>query len=289
MPKRTLLAATLVLAACGDGGSTLAPKPATAEATARLARYADPATWEDLDADRPGRRLRDPRTGIVFRRIPAGEFEMGEPVSPYQYSSPQHTVRLSRDYLLAETELTVAVWRRFVDEYGGDPNVEVPPGDDRLPMPVSFADAGAMAQVLSYRLPTEAEWERACIGGLERAAEPWQQADAMQRFAWFHRNSELQSHPVAGKEPNAFGLHDMLGNLWEWCADGWQPTAYADPERKSPAIDPVVTTKAPLRVIRGGSWYSLWPFSPRTRLSAGVDERTAFFGVRFACDAPPIR
>jgi len=240
---------------------------------------------KNLDSKRPGHRFRDPRTGMVFVRVPGGEFEMGN--NGVAVEAPRHQVVLSRDYLLAETELTVGQWRRFVAEYSGDPNVPVPEGGDDLPMTLSFVDAQKLATAFSYRLPTEAEWERACCGGVTMDAEPWATEEGMRRAAWFHRNADYQSHPVRLKAPNGYGLYDMLGNLWEWCIDDYDPIAYT--RRKPPATDPKGSTRGAQRIIRGGSWFSVPPATPRTRLPAEIHERTAFFGVRFAAKAPAIR
>ncbi|MCA8975774.1 MAG: SUMF1/EgtB/PvdO family nonheme iron enzyme [Planctomycetes bacterium] len=277
--------AVLALAACGE--PALPPPPAPAELSAaarhRLDEFASPASWQDLDAERPGTRLRDPRTGIVFRRVPKGEFDMGDDGNDPMWR-PRHRVVLSRDYLLAETELTVGQWQRCAAEFALDPGVPIPAGDAELPMTLSCLDAEALAQRFGYRLPTEAEWERACGGGLPRDDEPWRKEAGMREYAWFHRNSMSQSHAVATRKANPFGLYDMLGNLWEWCGEDFDPMAYG--KRKAPATDPYVPPRTRHRVLRGGSWFSVPPASPRTRFSAEVGERTAFFGARFACDAP---
>ncbi|MCR9247985.1 MAG: formylglycine-generating enzyme family protein [bacterium] len=284
----------VVLAACGDDTAppAPAPKPVTAEAKAQLAEFASPATWEDLDPEHPGRRLRDPRTGLVFVRIAAGSFDMGGGKLPTE--QPRHEVTLTRDYLIAETEFSVAAWQQCVDRFGADPAPAVPePGDGEqageLPMPLSFEDAMKLAQTLSYRLPTEAEWEFACTAGRADEELPWRDETGMRAHAWFHRNADFRIHPVGKKAANALGLHDMLGNLWEWCIDDFSPAAYGIRVKQGEAArrDPVGTTKGRHRVIRGGSWFSTPPATPRTRSSAEVNERNAFFGVRFACDAPP--
>lgn len=282
MARQSWLAMAFLLTACSDPAAPKPPTPMSAEAGRRLTEFASPKSWEDLEPERPGHRLRDPRTGMVFVRVPAGEFEMGDDATAVE--RPRHRVVLSRDYLLAETELTVGQWRRYVSEYAGDPNVPILDQRDDMPMSLSFADAIALARTLSYRLPTEAEWERACCGGLAREAEPWNSEQGMRQVAWFHRNANFMGHPVRQKAPNPYGLYDMLGNLWEWCVDDYDPVAYQ--KRVAPVTDPRGSTAGAHRVIRGGSWFSVPPATPRTRLSAQVGERTPFFGVRFACDVP---
>jgi formylglycine-generating enzyme required for sulfatase activity len=289
LPRLRHVLAVLALLPAGCDEPPPPPPPPTpapvlsAAAEVRLAEFADPATWQDLDPTAPGTRLCDPRTGIVFRRIPRGEFTMGDDAGD-AVMRPQHQVVLTRDYLLAETELTAGQWRRSAAEFALDPTVPVPEVDE-LPIPLCNDDAVRFAARFGYRLPTEAEWERACRGGLPQHEEPWRTEEGMRAHAWFHRNSDLRAHPVATRQPNAYGLYDMLGNLWECCGEDYDAGAYA--RRARPATDPLVPPKARHRVLRGGSWFSVPPANPRTRLCAAVDERRPFFGARFAHDAAP--
>lgn len=98
-----------------------------------------------------------------------------------------------------------------------------------------------------YRLPTEAEWERAC-----RAGTAGPRYGALEQIAWFRDNSGERSHPVGGKLPNAWGLHDMLGNVWEWCWDVYDAEVYGE-----------------YRVLRGGGWSD-----PEWSCRAGVRRRS---------------
>jgi formylglycine-generating enzyme required for sulfatase activity len=110
-----------------------------------------------------------------------------------------------------------------------------------------------------YRLPTEAEWERAYRAGSESAyysgpADPaacFGRDSAAERIGWSNSNSSGATHPVGEKEPNAAGLHDLAGNVWEWTAD-----AYAGDLGSAPAVDPIAASAAPQRVLRGGSWFN---------------------------------
>ena len=184
-----------------------------------------------------------------------------------------------------EYSKTEAAAREAFD--GRDPryswlNPGFPQGDDSPVVNVTWNDAIAMAEWLSrsegrrYRLPTEAEWEYACRAGtrsryysgddpasLLGTANTFDADAAVNWPQW--RKMGLQAHdgftftaPVASLKPNAFGLYDMIGNVWEWTADWYDENYYA----RSPAIDPTGPADGNVRVRRGGSWHT-WPFYTR--------------------------
>ena len=203
----------------------------SAAAAAALAQFQAPSTWRDLDPSRPGTRLQDPRTGIVFRRIPAGAFTMGSTFMPM--SMPPHPVQIRKAFLLAETEVTLGQWRQFLQATGGTPTPAVLTGEDALPAPVDHYGASAFCQRYGYVLPTEAQWEWACLGGLSPTDPSWGDKAALLERAWYHDNAADHARPVATRKPNGYGLHDMIGNLWEWCAD------YYAPFEPGECVDPV--------------------------------------------------
>ena len=103
-----------------------------------------------------------------------------------------------------------------------------------------------------FRLPTEAQWEYACRAGSTTKYCFGDDETTLGDYAWYSANSDSKTHPVGQKKPNAWGLYDMHGNVWEWCQDWYDSGYYA----KSPEDDPTGPATGPCRVIRGGGWGS---------------------------------
>ena len=117
----------------------------------------------------------------------------------------------------------------------------------------------------TYRLPTEAEWEYACRAGSTTRFSFGEDRSATQlgEYAWFTRNSESVPHPVGTRRPNAWGLYDMHGNVWEWCLDKWEDTLPG-----GTITNAAVSATGTLRVARGGSWL----YEPKACRSANRDD-----------------
>ena len=212
----------------------------------------------DLAAGVTGRLYRaveDSKTvgpsGFVW--IPPGTFVMGSPLSEAERNPDeiQHTVTLTQGFWMSDHEITQSEYRAVM---GSNPSYWK---GESLPVEqVSWNDAalycqkltereraaGRITQQQAYRLPTEAEWEYAARSGT--AGARYGQLDAI---AWYNLNAGGQNQPVKGKQPNAWGLHDMLGNVWEWCSDwyGTYPTGSL--------INPTGPSLGTSRVRRGGS------------------------------------
>lgn len=189
--------------------------------------------------------------GMRLAQIPAGEFVMGSPAGEAgrENDETQHAVRISKPFQMSVTEITQAQWTAVMGKRQGAFE-----GTDRPVESVSWKDAVLFCERLSklenrtYRLPTEAEWEYACRGGTSaRAASGGELAD----LAWHDDNADDATHAVGGRKPNAWGLHDMRGNVAEWCADFYAATVPT--EARS---DPTGPKDGNARIIRGGSFAS---------------------------------
>jgi formylglycine-generating enzyme required for sulfatase activity len=182
-------------------------------------------------------------------RIPAGSFRMGSKAGK-EHEQPIHDVTISRDFWIGKFPVTQAQYQAVT---GSNPSDFRKAGPEAPVDQVNWDDTQAYIARLNdqqtaftFRLPTEAEWEYAC-----RAGSEGETYGPLEAIAWFAGNSGQTTHPVGQKLPNDFGLHDMLGNVWQWCQDAYSPTYYAT----SPATDPQGLPGATWgRVLRGGSW-----------------------------------
>jgi formylglycine-generating enzyme required for sulfatase activity len=207
---------------------------------------------------------------MKLKLVPAGEFMMGSPGSDGRAQAcerPQHKVRITKPFYLGVYEVTQGDYKKVMGENaksagwfslegGGAEEVS---GVDVSCHPVenvSWEDAAEFCRRLSareeiaYRLPTEAEWEYACRAGTTTLYSFGDDAVSLAEYAWHKDNSDSVAHPVGGKRPNAWALHDMHGNVWEWCADWYDPGYYDE----SPMDDPPGPETGSFRVFRGGSW-----------------------------------
>jgi len=201
-----------------------------------------------------------PVDGMEFAYMPSGSFLMGSPSSEYDREGdegPLHTVNIN-SFQLMTTEVTQEMW----DEIMGDnPSHDYGAGADYPVYYVSWNDCQEFIEKLNdlypdhtYRLPTESEWEYSCRAGTTTRFY-WGDSDSesvMGLYCWYSSNSDSGTAPVGTKEPNAWGLYDMSGNVWEWCQD-W----YYDSYDGAPADGSARTSSGAFyRVYRGGSWLS---------------------------------
>lgn len=170
-------------------------------------------------------------------RIPAGSFLMGD-VQGGDDESPVHKVTITKPFYLGKYEVTHEQWERIMGSNGiASKAPKNPVGNVSFDGCVDFLarlnDKFAGEQTF-FRLPTEAEWEYACRAGSATRYCFGDDETMLGEYAWYDKNSEGKTHPVGQKKPNAWGLYDMCGNAYEWCADWYHPDYYAN----SPAEDP---------------------------------------------------
>jgi formylglycine-generating enzyme required for sulfatase activity len=193
---------------------------------------------------------------MEFVQIPAGCFQMGSPPNETGRSSdegPEHKVCVD-GFWMGKYEVTQAQWQKVMGT-----NPAYFKGADNPVENVSWEDAQEFINKLNkqigkniYRLPTEAEWEYACRAGTQTAYSFGDDPGRLGEYVWYSENSGRQTHPVGQKKPNNWGLYDMHGNVWEWCADIYVSDAYQQHQRQNP----LVQSGGDSRVFRGGSWRS---------------------------------
>jgi formylglycine-generating enzyme required for sulfatase activity len=156
--------------------------------------------------------------------------------------------------------------------------------EDHPVVMVNWFDACAFAKWYGKRLPTEAEWERAARGELESASYPWGDMEPdLESCCWRRASSQSASvsltTPVCSFSPNSFGLYDMVGNVWEWCADWYSAGYYAE----SALEDPQGPSKGQYRVRRGGAWNVRESFRLRCANRGAMDPRQSWPNLGFRC------
>ena len=208
-----------------------------------------------LYAQAPGTSFKDCPDCPEMVVVPSGNFLMGS-VNPYvpEYEKPQHRVTIARPFAIGKYEVTQAEYMAVMGDHQSND-----PGPRRPVEGVSWTEAQDFVRRLSmktgkqYRLPTEAEWEYAARAGTNFDFLFSNDYTELDRYAWSLSNSGKQTQPVGGKAPNAFGLHDVIGNVYEWVQD-----CYIDHHRGAPT-DGSATPETPNcpRTVKGGAHYGV--------------------------------
>jgi formylglycine-generating enzyme required for sulfatase activity len=201
----------------------------------------------------PGQVRVSPKDGLKYVWIPPGTFTMGCSPGDNECSGderPAHQVTITRGFWIGQTPVTVGAYKRFAGATGREmpeaPGFNSGRTNENMPIVnVTWDDAQASCAWAGARLPTEAEWEYAARGGSTEA-----RYGPIDEVAWYRDNSGGQTHDVAQKRANGFGLYDMLGNVWEWVNDWYYEHYY----QSSPSQDPQGPARGGNRVLRGGSW-----------------------------------
>jgi formylglycine-generating enzyme required for sulfatase activity len=266
--RGSVLAVIFAIGSCGGAISARALEPAREESA---------VTFSTNDV------------GMEFVSIPAGQFPMGcsEGAKPVECSGdekPRHMVQITKAFEIGKTEVTQKQWQAVM---GSDPPSRYK--GDALPVEqVSFQDVQAFLGKLNarndgflYRLPTEAEWEYAARAGTTDQFAGANVANSLGRrsppddWAWY--NVE-KTQPVANKKPNAWGLHDMRGNVAEWVQDWYDSKYYS----KSPQSDPKGADSSDGgRGVRGGTFHDDGPWLTRVSLRMHFPEDYRHFDLGF--------
>lgn len=233
---------------------------------------------------------------VKFCWCPAGNFTMGSPATEKDRNDDeaQVDVTLSQGFWLGQTEATQGLWQQVMGTKPWSGKHFVKEGATYPATYVSWDDAkrfcekltkreraaGRLPQGWSYCLPTEAQWEYACRSGSKTAFNFGDDAKDLGQYAWFAENArdagEEYAHEVGQKRANTWNLHDMHGNVWEWCKDNLDTSL-------SGGRDPLVTSEGSYLVMRGGTWFGSAKYCRSARRSGNASsERLGDLGLRVA-------
>jgi formylglycine-generating enzyme required for sulfatase activity len=201
------------------------------------------------------------------------------------WEKPAHQVTLTTPYYMGKYEVTQQQYQQVM---GTNPSrfkgqnlpVETVAWDNAQ----EFCKAVARLSKFRYdvRLTTEAEWEFACRAGTTTTYNTGDKDADLDKAAWYIANSKDTTHPVGQKTPNAWGVYDMHGNVWEWCADWYAPY------RAGAVVDPHGPTEGQSRVLRGGAWRNLaWCCRSARRDGCSSGNRNYYFGFRVVVVVAP--
>jgi len=243
---------------------------------------------QEIKIGLPG--LAEDAVPLTMVQIPAGSFLMGSPetdVSAYDDEKPQHEVTFEHDFYIGKYPVTQAQWLTVMGEnpsYFRDKNRPVEN--------ISWNDCHLFIKRLNalglgtFRLPSEAEWEYACRAGSATNYCFGDGTDGLGEYAWYVDNSNGKTHPVGQKKPNAWGLYDMHGNVWEWCRDELHKDYAGAPVDGSAWVGGEVL----YRSFRGGSKCNeAWSCRTAYRDGIGLGARGGALGLRLVMEAslPP--
>jgi len=268
------------------------------------------AVLQEYTGPKPGEKeITWQKDGSAMVFIPAGEFLMGSPEGEGENDEhPRHKVYLDA-YYIDKYEVTNQQFAKFLNEWGKDADENGQKmiyehdwgikkvgsrfdigtkGYEKYPVVfVTWYGAAQYAKWAGKRLPTEAEWEKACRASSATTYYFGNNESGLGEYAWYSANSGSKTHPAGDRKPNAYGIYDMHGNVWEWCADWYDQNYYAKGipgDKNSPNTNPQGPSTGSYRVIRGGSW-SADAVSCRSAGRRGIDPDGGWDNDGFRCAA----
>jgi len=225
-----------------------------------------------------------------YIKLPRGKFFMGtDDINARDREKPRHEVNIDYDIAMAKHLVTVEDYMLYAQATGVEVpeeklehlGVDVPLRRVRWTEAVAYAKWKSEREGKIYRLPTEAEWEYACRAGSQSRFCFGDDEALLGEYAWYAPNAEGMTHDVGTKKPNAWGLYDMHGNVWEWCRD-----RYAQDYQTTPCDGSAFeNTSENERVLRGGSYNAdVEKCSCTSRINLGAGGKNYFIGFRLVIE-----
>ncbi len=288
----SMMKSTVLLICLAAAAGRLATTESKSDEQGKDATPSKPDAADKFIGKEAGQIRDDNGLKIKLVWCPPGKFKMGTPRTERNrfWEEGQVDVALPNGFWLGKYEVTQSEWKQLMstEPWKGDGNMKV--GDAFPATYVSWADAvefccklteqerkaGRLSEGWEYTLPTEAQWEYACRAETKTNFSFGDDESKLGEYAWFgdrEKNVKQYAHPVGEKKSNPWGLHDMHGNVWEWCRDTY-------------AIKVPTGALNPARVIRGGSWYSGWSHCDSASRGRELpDARNVYDGFRLAATA----
>ena len=239
------------------------------------------------------------KSGVTLLFVPAGTFTMGGRTTITH--EPPHPVQIAEPFYMGRYEVTNGQFKKFVSTTGYDGKADadavydhflkhvrgesmMPRGDDFPAVWVNWKHAGAYCTWAGLRLPTEAEWEYACRAGTTTYYSFGNEEKDLANHGWYTANADGTTHEVGRKPANPWGLHDMHGNVWEWCRDDMISGYAGAPADGSARLEGMM-----MKVLRGGSWSNSGRkhvAGSEARFGSGPTNASNDVGFRVVLDLP---